>query len=169
MEKFHLHLIPFMSALRAGVNCMMTSHAVYPAVDPEWPATLSHEICLLWLRQRLGFGGVLFTDDLDMAAIAGNFSPQEVALRGLSCSADFFLSCQKSESIGPMYAALADQIENDQSVQRFHSDTIRRFELLRGGSTPRSFPASIFFTLQFLTETKPGPTLSCKEYSASGL
>ena len=131
MEKFHLHLIPFMAALRAGVNCVMTSHAVYPAVDPEWPATLSHEICLLWLRQRLGFGGVLFTDDLDMAAIAENYSPQEIALRGLSCAADFFLICQKSESIGPMYAALADQLDRNESLQRFHGDTIERFELLR--------------------------------------
>jgi len=131
MEKFHFHLIPFMAALRARVNCMMTSHAVYPAVDPEWPATLSHEICLLWLRQRLGFGGVLFTDDLDMAAIAENYSPQEIALRGLSCAADFFLICQKSESIGPMYTALADQLDRNQSLQRFHCDTIRRFELLR--------------------------------------
>ena len=66
-DNFHLHLIPFMSAMRAGVNCIMTSHAVYPAVDPEWPATLSHEICLVveaapWVRRcpvhrRPGYGG----------------------------------------------------------------------------------------------------------------
>ena len=131
MEKFHFHLIPFRSAVRAGVNCMMTSHALYPAVDPKWPATLSQEICLLWLRQRLGFEGVLFTDDLDMAAIAENYSPDEIALRGLSCAADFFLSCQKSESIGPMHAALSDQLDRNQSLQRFHCDTIQRFEMLR--------------------------------------
>ncbi len=131
MENFHLHLSPFVSAIRAGVHCMMTSHALYAAIDPKWPATLSEEICLRWLRLRLGFGGVLFTDDLDMAAIAENFSPQETALRGLSCAADFFLICQKSESIGPMHAALADQLGGNQHLQRFHQDTIGRFETLR--------------------------------------
>ncbi len=131
MEQFHLHLIPFVSALRAGVNCVMTSHAVYPAVDPEWPATLSHEICNGWLRQRLGFEGVLLSDDLDMAAIAGKYSPREIALRGLSCATDFFLICQKRESIEPMCMALADQLRRNQSLQRFHLDTIRRFEMLR--------------------------------------
>ncbi|MGA2402823.1 MAG: glycoside hydrolase family 3 N-terminal domain-containing protein [Syntrophobacteraceae bacterium] len=131
MEQFRLHLIPFVSALKAGVNCVMTSHAVYPAVDPEWPATLSHEICHGWLRQRLGFEGILLSDDLDMAAIAGKYSPQEIASRGLACATDFFLICQKSESIEPMCMALADQLDRNQSLQRFHLDTIRRFEMLR--------------------------------------
>ncbi len=131
MERFHLHLIPFMSAVRAGVNCMMTSHAVYPAVDPDWPATLSLEIGLRWLRQRLGYGGVLFGDDLDMAAISEKYSPEEIAFRGLSCATDFFLLCQKSQSIEPMCRSLTDLLKGDRSVQEFHSDTVKRLELLR--------------------------------------
>jgi beta-N-acetylhexosaminidase len=131
MDGFHFHLIPFASAVRAGVNCVMTSHAVYPAVDPYWPATLSREIGLRWLRQRLGFEGVLLGDDLDMAAIAENYSPEEIAFRGLSCATDFFLLCQKSESIEPICRALTDQLERDRSLQEFHFDTVKRIEMLR--------------------------------------
>jgi len=127
----HMDLIPFRSAVRAGVNCMMTSHAVYRAVDNLHPATLSHEISHKWLRERLGFGGVLFGDDLDMAAISENYSPEETAFLGLSCSTDFFLLCQKSESIEPMYRAIADQLDRNQSLQRFHRATIQRLEMLR--------------------------------------
>ncbi len=130
-DDFHLHLIPFRSAIRAGVNCVMTSHAVYRAVDDLHPATLSHEISHRWLRERLGFEGVLFGDDLDMAAISENYSPEEIAFLGLSCSTDFFLLCQKSESIEPMHRALADQLDRNQSLQRFHRATIRRLERLR--------------------------------------
>ncbi len=130
-DDFHLHLIPFRSAIRAGVNCVMTSHAVYRAVDNLHPATLSHEISHRWLRERLGFGGVLFGDDLDMAAISENYSPEEIAFLGLSCSTDFFLLCQKSESIEPMHRAVADQLDRNQSLQRFHCDTIQRLEMLR--------------------------------------
>jgi len=130
-DDFHLHLIPFRSAIRAGVNCVMTSHAVYRTVDNLHPATLSYEIGHRWLRERLGFGGVLFGDDLDMAAISENYSPEEIAFLGLSCSMDFFLLCQKSESIEPMHRALADQLDRNQSLQRFHCATIQRLEMLR--------------------------------------
>jgi beta-N-acetylhexosaminidase len=128
---FELHLIPFNSAVRAGVNCVMTSHAVYSSVDSARPATLSPEIGHGWLRERLGFSGVLFTDDLDMAAISENYSPEEIAFLGLSCSTDFFLLCQKSESIEPMHRALSDQLDRNGSFQGFHSDTIKRIEKLR--------------------------------------
>jgi beta-N-acetylhexosaminidase len=131
MEGFYHDLIPFAAAMRAGVNCVMTSHAVYPAVDPAWPATLSEEINVRWLRQHLGFEGVLFGDDLDMAAISDNYSPEEIVSRGLSCATDFFLLCQKAESIEPMYRALTDQLNRDSDLRQFHFDTVERVEMLR--------------------------------------
>ncbi len=130
-DNFRSHLVPFQSAISAGVGCVMSSHAVYRAVDPIYPATLSYEINHRWLRERLGFKGILFADDLDMAAISKNYSPEESAFLGLSCSTDFFLLCQKSESIEPMHRALCDQLQRNQSLQKFHSDTIQRLENLR--------------------------------------
>ena len=130
MDGFHHDLIPFAAAVRAGVNCVMTSHAVYPAVDPGRPATLSQDINVKWLRQHLGFGGVLFGDDLDMAAISENYSPEEIAFSGFPRHY-FFLLCQKSESIEPMYRALADQVDRDQCLRQFHFDTVKRVEMLR--------------------------------------
>jgi len=130
-ENFRSHLIPFRSAINAGVNCVMSSHAVYRSVDCLHPATLSQEICCKWLRERLGFGGILFADDLDMAAICENYSPEETAFLGLSCSTDFFLLCQKSESVEPMHRALSDQLAANPSLGKFHQDTIRRIERLR--------------------------------------
>jgi beta-N-acetylhexosaminidase len=130
-DDFQSDLIPFRSAIGAGVNCMMTSHAVYRAVDSARPATLSHEISRRWLRERLGFGGVLFADDLDMAAISENYSPEEIACLGLACTTDFFLLCQKSSSIEPMHRALSDLLDRNGAVQRFHLDSMQRLERLR--------------------------------------
>jgi len=130
-DDFHRHLIPFQAAIRVGVNCVMTSHAIYRAVDNLRPATLSQEISHSWLRERLGFGGALFADDLDMAAISDNYSPDEVAFLGLSCSTDFFLLCQKSENIEPMHRALSDQLDRNRALQKFHSDSVQRIEMLR--------------------------------------
>ncbi len=128
---FDLDLLTFAAAVKAGVHCMMTSHAVYRSVDPEFPATFSREICRLRLRDRMGFKGVLFADDLDMAAIGQNYSPGDAVRLGLACSIDFFLLCQKSENIEPMYRALSDRLQNESSLQSLHRESVQRIEKLR--------------------------------------
>ena len=99
-------LMPFGEAVKAGVHCVMTSHARYPAIDPEWPATMSPIINNEWLRKKLGFKEVLFSDDLDMEAVSGQYSWEEIIRQGLQSTIDFFLLCQKPENIEPLYAAL---------------------------------------------------------------
>lgn len=120
-EQFRRHLIPFQAAIDAGVHCMMTSHAVYPAIDPEGPATLSRVINNTWLRQRMGFKGVLFSDDLDMAAICENYSTKSIVIRGLESSIDCFLLCQKSEALEPFYRELHDTIHGDGAIRNAHT------------------------------------------------
>jgi beta-N-acetylhexosaminidase len=129
-EAFDRELLAFFAAVKAGVHAMMTSHAVYRSVDPQFPATFSKEICRLRLRERMGFEGVLFADDLDMAAISQNYSPRDSVRLGLSCSIDFFLLCQKSENIEPMYRALSDQLQSESSLRQFHRESVQRIEKL---------------------------------------
>jgi beta-N-acetylhexosaminidase len=91
----------------------MTSHALYPDLDPTWPATLSPAVSRDLLRGRLGFQGALLSDDLDMAAVSERFSWEEVARQGLLASVDFFLLCQHSRNIEPFYRAIEDSIGHD--------------------------------------------------------
>ncbi len=130
LEEFRRHLIPFQAAIKAGVNCVMTSHAVYPSVDPGRPATLSPEINRTCLRERLGFGGLLFSDDLDMAAISENYPPDSIVREGLACSTDFFLLCQKRESIEPFVSSLSAMLSSDAQLQQYHAATVQRFNML---------------------------------------
>jgi beta-N-acetylhexosaminidase len=60
---------PFRQAIVAGVKLVMTSWAVYPALDPHWPAGLSSAIINGELRRRLGFRGVTITDGIDAGAV----------------------------------------------------------------------------------------------------
>lgn len=55
------------------VDAIMTCHVIVEALDPHWPATLSHELIGQVLRQELGFDGVIFSDDMRMNAIAEAF------------------------------------------------------------------------------------------------
>jgi beta-N-acetylhexosaminidase len=60
---------PYRSAIAAGVRLVMTSWAIYPALDPRRPAGLSPTIIGRELRRRLGFRGVTITDGIDAGAV----------------------------------------------------------------------------------------------------
>jgi beta-N-acetylhexosaminidase len=61
---------PYPPAIAAGVKLIMTSWAVYPALDPNWPAGLSSRVIQGELRSRLGYRGVTISDTLSAASLA---------------------------------------------------------------------------------------------------
>ncbi len=83
-------LVPFRAAVAAGVPLVMTAHVRYPRVSAS-PATL----CSRWiggvLRGRLGFGGAVISDDLEMAALGGFGDPGEVAVRAVRAGCDLLV------------------------------------------------------------------------------
>ncbi|HJQ85321.1 MAG TPA: beta-N-acetylhexosaminidase [Candidatus Binatia bacterium] len=87
-------LAPFVRAIAARIPALMTAHVVFPALDPRRPATLSRAICHDLLRRRLGFGGVLFSDDLEMNAVAARETPAARSIAALRAGCDMLLVCQ---------------------------------------------------------------------------
>jgi beta-N-acetylhexosaminidase len=89
MERLErIELPPFAAAIGAGVAAIMTAHVVFDAIDPHVPATMSRPALHGVLRERLGFQGVIISDDLEMKAIAGRFELEEVIVRGVNAGID---------------------------------------------------------------------------------
>lgn len=78
-------------ALNADLPWMMTAHIVYTAFDPALPATLSAAVIETVIRGRIGFKGVLVTDDLAMKALTGE--PATLAQQALAAGCDVALYC----------------------------------------------------------------------------
>jgi len=78
-------------ALNADLPWMMTAHLLYQAVDPARPATLSATVIRTVIRERIGFKGVLVTDDLAMKALSD--PPADLALQALAAGCDIALYC----------------------------------------------------------------------------
>jgi beta-N-acetylhexosaminidase len=74
----------------ADAPMAMTAHVVYAAYDPENPATLSAKIIRL-IRNKLGFGGLLMSDDLSMKALAGTMEDRVARASAAGC--DMMLHC----------------------------------------------------------------------------
>ena len=78
----------FRAAVAAGVPMLMSAHVVFPALDPNRPATLSRRILRDLLRGELGFDGVLVSDALEMKAIADRYGEAAGARIALAAGAD---------------------------------------------------------------------------------
>lgn len=82
-------LAPF-AALRDAAMAM-TCHVIFEAWDPDRPATLSPIVIDSVIRQRIGFHGLLMTDDLDMKALSGNVPSS--AADAIAAGCDIALNC----------------------------------------------------------------------------
>lgn len=90
-----VELPPFRAAVEAGVASVMTAHVLLPAIDPDRPATLAPDVMRL-LRDELQYEGVVFSDDLEMKAIADHFRPREVVDGCFAAGVDALLVCRSS-------------------------------------------------------------------------
>jgi len=88
-----VELVPFKAAIAAGVDAVMSSHIILPALDPMpgIPATLSRPILTGLLRDELKFNGLIFTDSMTMDAISKMFTPDRAAAMAVKAGVDFVL------------------------------------------------------------------------------
>ncbi len=109
LEQFEL--APFRHAA-ASAPAMMTAHIVYPALDAEFPATMSRPILHGLLREQWNYRGVIITDGMDMHAIAGRYGVGQAAVRALLAGADMVMALGTPETQEETIAAIAAAIES---------------------------------------------------------
>ncbi|MGW2828154.1 glycoside hydrolase family 3 protein [Streptomyces sp. NPDC001286] len=88
-----LDAVPFRAAIRAGIDCVMTAHIQFPALDDSGdPATLSHPIVTGILRGELGYDGVVVTDSLGMEGVRTKYGDDRVPVLALKAGVDQLLN-----------------------------------------------------------------------------
>ena len=142
-----LHLPPFMAAMEAGVDCIMTSHPLYPNLDPTpaMPATFSKLIVEDYLRGQVGYRGVIVSDDLEMGAIGALCPIGEATVRTAAAGHDLLLVCHTAPAQRAAYEAVVAAYraktllvrELEKSMARLDALDARRPERVTGGA-PRA-------------------------------
>lgn len=110
-------LPPFTHASKHQLECLMTAHVLYPALDPLFPATLSEPIVTDLLRHQLGFDGVVFSDDMEMKAIGGRFVIEETTMRAVQAGVDIMLYCHDIEKAITAFELLLNEAQRDPFVR----------------------------------------------------
>ena len=139
-----VELVPFQACVEAGVASVMSAHVVFPELDPDHPATLSPVVIPRLLRKRMGFDGVLFSDDMDMKAVAGRWPVDRQVDLATRASVDVFLACESVSRQLEVYRALVQTQEQDSGHDRASQASVRRLTAMRE---------------RFLLEPPPVPSL----------
>ncbi|MGQ0734596.1 MAG: beta-N-acetylhexosaminidase [Acidobacteriota bacterium] len=118
---------PFAAAVRADVAFIMTAHVLVPSLDDSHPATLSPVLVQQLLREELGFGGVILSDDLEMKAISTRTPAPEAAVAAIRAGCDGVLVCSGSvEAQAATLEALVKAAESGAIPARRLQDALAR-------------------------------------------
>ena len=109
-----VELVPFREAVARDVAMIMTAHVLYPALDPDAPATISRRIVSGVLREEMGYGGVVATDDMSMRGIAEGRSIEASSVEAIAAGCDMVLLCEPNvEQQMATLEAIVHAVEGD--------------------------------------------------------
>ncbi len=94
-----VELMPFLQAIKQGVDMIMVGHLRVDAVDPDMPSSLSEKVIRGLLRRQMGFNGLVLTDAMNMGGIRNYYSEQEACLLAIKSGADILLHPTSAETI----------------------------------------------------------------------
>jgi len=122
---------PFEAAVAAGVAAIMTAHVVFPDLEEDYPATMSPRILKGWLREEMGYKGLIVSDDLEMKAVRGRFDLEEQLERGCRGTLDIFLPCHDQAMQQSCFEQLIRLQEDDPLHHLLAEDSERRINAAR--------------------------------------
>jgi beta-N-acetylhexosaminidase len=115
------YLQPFAAGIQAGSAGVMISSASYPRLDPDHVAAFSSTIITGLLRGRLGFKGLVMSDDLGAAVAVAATAPGDRAVRFVAAGGDVVLTIKPSDA-APMATALLARAGHDAAFKKRLTD-----------------------------------------------
>ena len=105
---------------------ILVSHLNYPALDEEYPASLSSKIMTDLLRNELGYKGIIITDDMEMGAVANHNDFKTVGVNAVKAGADIVLVCHEYQHEQDVYLGLLDAVDNGEISQQRIDESVKR-------------------------------------------
>lgn len=116
----------FLACINDRADAVFADHVVYPAVDAEMPASLSSIWLKDILRGRLGFQGVILSDDLTMQAIARHFGAENAPLMHLLAGGDMAMLCADIKTVSSAFERVYTAIETGMFGREKLEDSVVR-------------------------------------------
>lgn len=105
---------------------ILVSHLKYPALDEEYPASLSSKIMTDLLRNELGYKGIIITDDMEMGAVANHNEFRSIGVNAVKAGANIVLVCHEYEHQQEVYLGLLDAVNSGEISQERIDESVKR-------------------------------------------
>lgn len=105
---------------------ILVSHLKYPALDEEYPASLSSKIMTDLLHNELGYKGIIITDDMEMGAVANHNDFRSIGVKAVKAGADIVLVCHEYEHQQEVYLGLLDAVNSGEISQERIDESVKR-------------------------------------------
>ncbi|MFC4599445.1 beta-N-acetylhexosaminidase [Cohnella hongkongensis] len=126
-----LEWIPFRAAIHEGADAVMIAHILFPRIDPDAPSSLSKIVITDLLRGKLGYEGVVITDDMTMGAIARNYGIEDASLQSLQAGSDLILVAHGYDTVHQVYDRLLQAAKSGELPESRLDESVRRIISLK--------------------------------------
>jgi beta-N-acetylhexosaminidase len=147
----------FRLAIEAGVDFVMSEHIAVPSVTggSDLPASVEGKLITGWLKEKLGFRGIVTSDDLWYDHVIKRFGPEEVAVKALEAGHDIIL---KPKDPAATIAAVAAAVRSGRLTEKRIEESARKLLLLKARlELPKS---------RFVDEARIGESVGTAEHAA---
>lgn len=145
-------LAPYREIFKAETpGAVMVAHACFPKSDLQeadqngklLPSSLSHNFVTILLRERMGFDGLVITDDLEMGAILKNYGIGEACKKAILAGEDMLSICADGEAVREGYSALFAAVKKGEIPESRIDESLRRIASAKSRLTaPLEFSAT---------------------------
>lgn len=126
-ELYNRDLIPFKAAISDGVDAIMTAHLSYPNIDPtNNPATISKIMLTDILRNKLGFTGLIVTDDMEMNGISSKMDIGEASVKAILAGCDLITVAWSETAKEKVFNSLKRAVENSIISESRINESLKR-------------------------------------------
>nr|WP_321266935.1 glycoside hydrolase family 3 N-terminal domain-containing protein [uncultured Sulfurimonas sp.] len=126
-------LEPYQNLINSkDVDMIMTAHVFNSQLDAKYPATLSYNVNTKLLRQKMGFKGVVISDDLQMKAISKHYTLKETVTKAINSGVDILLFANQlaSNNVDELVEVIYSQVKNGAISKKRILESNRRIENL---------------------------------------
>jgi len=157
-ELEHSDIYPFKQLIKE-VNAdnffVLVTHVKYPAYDEKKPASLSSAIMQNLLRDKLGYKGIVVTDDLEMGAVNKYYTYKEMGKEALKAGADLLLICHEYNHQLEMYNGILEGVRSGEVPESRLNEAVARILTHKLKKVP---------TFHFVDETKADQIVGSAEH-----
>jgi beta-N-acetylhexosaminidase len=119
-------LVPY-RILKSKMPFVMVAHCAYPAVTKDrTPASISKKWITDILRKKIGYRGIILSDDLEMGGVLAAASIEDAAVASIRAGADSFLVCRQEELVTRAYEAVLHEAERDKKFRKLVETAAKR-------------------------------------------